>query len=392
MRFRAVGSVCEREWDVVCNRQLPFFFDGSVLGAAATGFGGDREIIRTFAEEIQVFNAMVEVNKSLKDFNTFGVDCVAREYAEFRAAEDFDMVRELYARWGGLRILGGGSNTVFAASVFEGCVLRVCNKGMELLEEGEDYVLLRVAAGESWRNFVRWCCEKMYCGLENLAAIYGTVGAAPVQNIGAYGVQVADYIESVECFDMADGTKRIVPAEDCNFGYRYSCWKKGRENELICSVVFRLKKHFVPQTGYAAVAKMLEEKGVKNLTPLTMCDMITDLRNSKLPDVKILGNAGSFFKNPTVSEETFERLKAMDEGLVSFKEDKGIKLSAAYLIEHCGFKGKRFGNVGMHAKQALVLVNYGGAEGKEIVDFAEKVIETVFDKYGVRLEIEAHIV
>lgn len=340
----------------------------------------------------QVFNIMVEANKSLKEFNTFSIDCVAREYAEFKGAEDFDMVRELYDRRGGLRILGGGSNTVFAEEVFEGCVLRVCNKGMEVLEEDEDFVVLRVAAGEVWREFVRWCCGKMYCGLENLAAIYGTVGAAPVQNIGAYGVQVADYIERVECFDLATGEMRSVNARDCEFDYRYSRWKKGNGNELIYSVVFRLRKHFVPQTGYAAVARMLEEKEVKDLTPLAMCDMITDLRNSKLPDVTVLGNAGSFFKNPTVSEEVFERLKAEDENLVSFKEDKGVKLSAAYLIERCGFKGKRFGNVGMHAKQALVLVNYGGATGKEIVAFAKQVIETVYEKYGVRLEIEAHIV
>ena len=340
----------------------------------------------------QVFNMMVEANKSLKEFNTFSIDCVAREYAEFKGVEDFDMVQELYARRGGLRILGGGSNTVFTEEVFDGCVLRVCNRGIEVLEENEDFVVLRVAAGEVWREFVRWCCEKMYCGLENLAAIYGTVGAAPVQNIGAYGVQVADYIERVECFNMATGEMRSVNARDCEFDYRYSRWKKGTGNELIYSVVFRLRKHFVPQTGYAAVARMLEGKEVKDLTPLAMCDMITNLRNSKLPDVTVLGNAGSFFKNPTVSEEVFKSLKAEDENLVSFKEDKGVKLSAAYMIEHCGFKGKKVGNVGMHAKQALVLVNYGGATGKEIVAFAKQVIETVYDKYGVRLEIEAHIV
>lgn len=355
-------------------------------------FGGGREIIRTFAMVFQVFNIMVETNKNLKDFNTFSIDCIAREYAEFKGAEDFDMVRDLYAQKGSLKILGGGSNTVFAEELFNGCVLRVCNKGMEVLEEGEDFVVLRVAAGEVWREFVRWCCEKMYCGLENLAAIYGTVGAAPVQNIGAYGVQVADYIEWVECFDMAKGEMKQVNAKDCKFDYRYSRWKKGNENELIHSVVFRLRKHFTVQTGYAAVARMLEGKEVKNLTPLAMCDMITDLRNSKLPDVKVLGNAGSFFKNPTVSEEVFKSLKAEDENLVSFKEDKGVKLSAAYMIEHCGFKGKKVGNVGMHSKQALVLVNYGGATGKEIVAFANKIIESVYDKYGVKLEIEAHIV
>lgn len=355
-------------------------------------FCGGREIIRIFATVFQVFNMMAEANKSLKEFNTFSIDCVAREYAEFKGAEDFDMVQELYARRGGLRILGGGSNTVFTEEVFDGCVLRVCNRGIEVLEENEDFVVLRVAAGEVWREFVRWCCEKMYCGLENLAAIYGTVGAAPVQNIGAYGVQVADYIERVECFNMATGEMRSVNARDCEFDYRYSRWKKGNGNELIYSVVFRLRKHFTVQTGYAAVARMLEGKEVKNLTPLAMCDMITDLRNSKLPDVTVLGNAGSFFKNPTVSEEVFKSLKAEDENLVSFKENKGVKLSAAYMIEHCGFKGKKVGNVGMHSKQALVLVNYGGATGKEIVAFANKIIESVYDKYGVKLEIEAHIV
>ncbi len=335
---------------------------------------------------------MIELNKNLKDYNTFSLECIAKEYVEFESEGDFALVQDKFRQYGNLLILGGGSNTVFKDKVYEGCVLRVCNKGVEVLEEDENEILLRVAAGEVWREFVLWCCENNYCGLENLAAIYGTVGASPVQNIGAYGVQVSDYVAWVESFDMASGEKKKTLAKDCLFDYRFSRWKKENKNELIYSVVFRLKKNFTPQLSYAAISKTIEEEQITDLTAQKMCELITQVRNSKLPDVTLLGNVGSFFKNPTVSKAEFERLKELDENMVSFDDKDGVKLSAAYLIQSCGFKGERFGNVGMHAKQALVLVNYGQAEGKEIVDFANRVIESVYQKFNVRLEIEAHIV
>lgn len=335
---------------------------------------------------------MIELNKNLKDYNTFSLECIAKEYVEFESEDDFALVQDKFRQYGNLLILGGGSNTVFKDKVYEGCVLRVCNKGVEVLEEDENEILLRVAAGEVWREFVLWCCTKNYCGLENLAAIYGTVGASPVQNIGAYGVQVADYIEWVESFDMLSGEKRKTLARDCMFDYRFSRWKKANKNEMIYSVAFRLRKTFVPQLSYAAIAKTIEEKQIKDLTALKMCELITEVRNSKLPDVKLLGNVGSFFKNPTVSNAEFERLKQEDENIVSFEDKDGVKLSAAYLIQSCGFKGERFGNVGMHAKQALVLVNYGQATGEEIHNFAKHVIDTVKQTFDVDLEIEAHIV
>lgn len=335
---------------------------------------------------------MIKQDKSLKEFNTFGLECIAKEYLEFSDKEDFPSIREAFERHGNLQILGGGSNTVFKTSVFEGCVLRVCNKGIEVLEEDENEIVLEVAAGEVWREFVLWACKRNYCGLENLAAIYGTVGAAPVQNIGAYGAQVADYIEWVECFDMSNGERKRFYAKDCQFDYRFSRWKKDNKNELICSVAFRLKKAFTPQLSYSAISQSISEEEVKNLTAERMCEIITEIRNSKLPDVKTLGNVGSFFKNPTVSKAEFERLKQKDENIVWFEDKNGVKLSAAYLIQSCGFKGKRFGNVGMHAKQALVLVSYAQTTGEEILTFAHQVIDTVYQTFGIRLEIEAHIV
>ena len=335
---------------------------------------------------------MTEFDKSLKEYNTFGLDCTAREYLELHDESDFEYVCKKYAERGALLVLGGGSNTVFTNRVFEGCVLRVCNRGISVVKEDDTQVIVRAAAGEVWREFVLWCCQRGYCGLENLAAIYGTVGASPVQNIGAYGVQVADLIEEVEYLDMSCGAKKRIKAADCEFDYRFSRWKKANKNELIYSVSFRLQKEFVPNLSYAAVANNMSEKERETLTPLAMCNLITKVRNSKLPDVATLGNVGSFFKNPVVSKEQFETLKAKDASIVSFDDKNGVKLSAAWLIEHCGFKGKRFGNVGMHEKQALVLVNYGGASGKEIVDFARLVKETVLQNYGVKLEIEAHLV
>ena len=335
---------------------------------------------------------MTEFDKSLKGYNTFALDCTAREYLELHDESDFAEVCKKYAERGSLLVLGGGSNTVFTNRVFDGCVLRVCNKGVSVVKEDDTQVIVRAAAGEVWREFVLWCCQRGYCGLENLAAIYGTVGASPVQNIGAYGVQVADLIEEVEYLDMSCGAKKRIKAADCDFDYRFSRWKKANKNELIYAVSFRLQKEFVPNLSYAAVANNMSEKEREALTPLAMCNLITKVRNSKLPDVATLGNVGSFFKNPVVSKEQFETLKAKDASIVSFDDKNGVKLSAAWLIEHCGFKGKRFGNVGMHEKQALVLVNYGGASGKEIVDFARLVKETVLQNYGVELEIEAHLV
>lgn len=341
---------------------------------------------------VLAFVFMMEYNKSLKEYNTFGLDCTAKEYVEFANEDDLPLIKDLFARYGELLILAGGSNTVFKDSSFEGCVLRVCNKGIEVLEEDENEIVLRVAAGEVWREFVLWACKKNYCGLENLAAIYGTVGAAPVQNIGAYGAQVADYIEWVESFDMSNGEIKRFYAKDCQFDYRFSRWKKDNKNELICYVAFRLKKAFTPQLSYSAISQSISEEEAKNLTAERMCEIITEIRNSKLPDVKTLGNVGSFFKNPTVSKAEFERLKQKDENIVWFEDKNGVKLSAAYLIQSCGFKGKRFGNVGMHAKQALVLVNYGQATGEEIHNFAKHVIDTVKQTFDVDLEIEAHIV
>ncbi len=334
---------------------------------------------------------MIEKDKSMKQYNTFGLECTAKEYMEFKSPKDLEKIRERYLQGGRCYILGGGSNTIFVRSVFEGCVFKVCNKGINILKETDDEVIVQAAAGEIWSDFVRWCCEKNYCGLENLAGIFGTVGASPVQNIGAYGVQVSDFIEWVEYYDLKKGITTKIQAEDCVFAYRTSRWKYSLGTELITSVAFRLKKNFTPNLSYAAVARFIEKEQIKDLTPTLLCDIITQIRNSKLPDPKILGNVGSFFTNPTISNKRAAELKEKDKDLVTFDEGKKTKLSAGYMIEKCGFKGKRSGNVGMHETQALVMVNYGKASGEEIVAYAHRIMFAVFEIYGVKLEIEAHI-
>lgn len=335
---------------------------------------------------------MEKTTKNLKAFNTFAIDCTAEAYFEFTSKEQLPQTAQIYAQYPKTHILGGGSNTVFLNNRISGAVIRICNKGIETLEENDRNVIVRVAAGESWEGFVRWACKRGYCGIENLAAIPGTVGAAPVQNIGAYGAQAEDSIAWVESFDMARQKFIQTKKEDCRFGYRNSRWKSENKQELIHSVVFSLNKNFVPNTDYKALREYMERNPEKNPTPERICEIVTEIRNSKLPDPKILGNAGSFFKNPTVDKDEYERLKSKFKNLVAFEEQDGYKLSAAWLIESCGLKGKRFGNVGMHEKQALVMVNYGGATGKQIADFALRVRQTVKDRFDVDLQTEAHMV
>ena len=330
--------------------------------------------------------------RNLKSLNTFSIDCIAKNFVEFYSEEDFEKIDKAYLESDKIHILAGGSNTVFLNKEYEGTIIKIESKGKKIISEEVDCVAVEVSAGENWADFVRWACLNGYSGLENLAAIPGQVGASPVQNIGAYGMQVADRILWVEVHNMKTSDNYRIMNKDCEFDYRFSRWKTSRKEELIYKVVFLLDKAFQPKLDYAAIRSYMEENKVKEVTPLSMCDMVTEIRNSKLPDPEILPNAGSFFKNPTISEEKFNELKNEFPQIVSFSQANAIKLSAAWLIEQCGFKGKRYNCVGMHAKQALVMVNYGEATGEEVLSFANFVIEKVEEKFGVRLEIEAHLI
>ncbi len=331
-------------------------------------------------------------NKNLKSLNTFAIDCVAKNFVEFNSEEDFKKIDKAYNEFQKVHILAGGSNTVFLKEEYDGTIIKIENKGKQIISEEVDSVAVEVSAGENWAEFVRWTCLNGFSGLENLAAIPGQVGASPVQNIGAYGMQVADRILWVEVHNMKTSDNYRIMNRDCEFDYRYSRWKTSHKEELIYKVVFLLDKQYQPKLDYAAIKSYLEENKVNPITPIKMCDIVTKIRNSKLPNPEILPNAGSFFKNPTISQEQFEDLKSRFAQIVSFSQTDAIKLSAAWLIEQCGFKGERYNCVGMHAKQALVMVNYGGARGADILNFANFVIEKVEEKFGVKLEIEAHLV
>jgi UDP-N-acetylmuramate dehydrogenase len=330
--------------------------------------------------------------RNLKSLNTFAIDCVAKNFVEFDSEKDFEKIDKAYRESEKVHILAGGSNTVFLNKEFDGTIIKIENKGKTIISEEVDSVAVEVNSGENWAEFVRWACLNGFSGLENLAAIPGQVGASPVQNIGAYGSQVADRILWVEVHNMKTSDNYRIMNADCEFDYRFSRWKTSHKEELIYKVVFLLDKVFRPQLDYAAIRSYLEENKINEVSPLQMCDIVTEIRNSKLPDPEILPNAGSFFKNPTISQEQFEDLKQRFPQIVSFSQPNAVKLSAAWLIEQCGFKGERYNHLGMHAKQALVMVNYGDATGEDVLNFANLVIEKVEEKFGVRLEIEAHLI
>ena len=327
-------------------------------------------------------------NASLKTYNTFGIDVKARWLSSFSSQE------ELSASLSGrpLFILGGGSNILFTRD-FDGLVLRNEIKGVELVREDEHYVYVRAGAGENWHGFVQHCLHRNWAGVENLSLIPGNVGAAPMQNIGAYGVEIKEVFYELSAYDLAEKKVYTFSLNDCAFGYRESVFKqryKGRF--VILDVTFRLNKFPKFHTEYGAIREELEKMGVKELSIQAISQAVVRIRQSKLPDPAEIGNAGSFFKNPTVSNEKFASLTKAFPGIVGYPVDAGVKLAAGWLIEQCGWKGYRKGDAGCHARQALVLVNYGHAGGREIYDLSEEILQSVKAKFGVELEREVNII
>jgi len=288
-------------------------------------------------------------------------------------------------------ILGGGSNILLTRDI-DGLVLKNEIRGIDLVHEDEEHVYVKVGAGEVWHSFVQHCLGRDWAGVENLSLIPGSVGAAPMQNIGAYGVEIKDVFHELEAYALNEQKVYTFSCNDCEFGYRESIFKgKYKDRMIILNVTFRLNKVPVFHTSYGDIRQELEKMGVNALSILAVSEAVIHIRQSKLPDPAKLGNAGSFFKNPTVSKEKFEQLQAEFPAIVAYPRPVGLKLAAGWLIEQCGWKGFRRGDAGCHAKQALVLVNYGNATGGEIYDLSEEILYSVKEKFGILLEREVNI-
>ena len=335
---------------------------------------------------------IIQQNISLKKFNSFSCDVNASNFTTIHSTEQLIEALD----WCNNNkmpfiILGAGSNILFTKQV-DALVLKIEIKGIQKTNETSSAVYLSVGAGENWHNFVSYCVQKSWGGIENLSLIPGTVGAAPIQNIGAYGVEVKETIANVTAYDTLTNQWVTIYNIDCDFGYRTSLFKKEKNRFIICKVDFYLQKQPSLRTAYGAIREVLHQKNIQNPSLVDVSNAIIQIRTQKLPDPKIVGNAGSFFKNPTVSKEVFEQLKLTHVDMMAFPiSDLTYKLAAGWLIEHSGFKGYRKGAIGCYEKQALVIVNYGNGTGKEILAFSEEIINAVYQKFGVHLETEVNI-
>lgn len=338
---------------------------------------------------------MIQENISLKPYNTFGIDAVAKGLATFSNLEQLEEVlKEAEKRnYKCQLVLGGGSNILLTGD-FDGLVLKNEIDGIEVVAEDADFIYVKGGAGEVWHHFVLHCLEKGYAGIENLSLIPGNIGASPMQNIGAYGVEIKDVFHQLEAYHIGDKTIQLFNTADCRFGYRESVFKNIYKGQyIILSVIYKLLKKPRFNTSYGAIQQELDNMGVKDLSIQAISQAVINIRSSKLPDWKLVGNAGSFFKNPTVDNDVAQKLKETFPKMVSFPFENGkTKLAAGWLIEQCGWKGYRKGDAGCYDKQALVLVNYGHATGAEIYAISEQIIQSVNEKFGVTLEREVNII
>ncbi len=335
----------------------------------------------------------IEENKSLLRYNTFGMDVSSRFFLEINSSSDIqNFLLDKKLNDLPFLVLGGGSNVLFTKN-FDGIVLKSNIKGIEVVKEDPDHYYLKAGAGEVWHQLVLYCIKNNIGGLENLSLIPGTVGAAPIQNIGAYGVEQKDVFHELEAIAIAENKKVTFSNQECAFGYRDSIFKnKSKSKYIISSVTFRLFKKAQFNTSYGAINQEMEKMEVKEISIEAISQAVCNIRRSKLPDPEKIGNAGSFFKNPVVVNEKFELLKKEFPSIVAYRNsDKDMKLAAGWLVEQSGWKGRSFGKYGVHKDQALVLVNYGGAKGNEIFDLSEKIILSVKEKFGVVLEREVVI-
>jgi len=333
----------------------------------------------------------INENFSLKPYNTFGIEARARFFNTFSSVEELEEYLMFYSQYS-IFILGAGSNILFTKD-YDGAVLKNDLRGIELLHEDADYVYVKAGAGENWHQFVLHCINHNWAGIENLSLIPGNVGASPIQNIGAYGVELDDVFWSLEAFHLSERRIHTFTREDCEFGYRDSVFKgRYKDQFAILSVTFQLKKKPIFHTDYGAITQELEKMGVKELNIKAVSQAVINIRSSKLPDPQTIHNSGSFFKNPEISNEKYEELKLNFPDIIAYPLAKGtVKLAAGWMIEQCGWKGYRKGDAGCHARQALVLVNFGNAKGSEIYDLSEEILQSVNKKFAVLLEREVNI-
>ncbi|MEX2029317.1 MAG: UDP-N-acetylmuramate dehydrogenase [Candidatus Paceibacterota bacterium] len=341
----------------------------------------------------------IERDYNLSQLNTFGISAKAMFFVEIHSEQDLkELFNTAEFKNNPKLFLGGGSNVLFIQD-FDGLVILNKLKGIEIVEENSEKVLVRCMGGEIWHDLVIFAVERGYWGIENLALIPGTVGAAPMQNIGAYGVELASVLENVEAYEIETGMKKVFTAEECQLGYRDSVFKNSLKGKyFIFAITLKLNKAGQPNISYKTLQEYLENNKIEVKTSKHISDAVSAIRKSKLPDPINIPNAGSFFKNVFVSEKKFNELIKLYPDMPHFFEGGVMKIPAAWLIEQCGpedgvsWKGYRIGNVGVHERQALVLVNYGGASGTEVQNLAERIIADVKEKFGLRLVPEVNFI
>ena len=330
-------------------------------------------------------------NFSLKNHNTFGIEAKAKQFIAIHSKEELASLLENHKD---IFILGGGSNMLLTKDI-EKLVVHVDIKGIEVIDATEDFVWIKANAGENWHEFVRYCIDHNYGGIENLSLIPGNVGTTPIQNIGAYGVEIKDTFFSCEAMEI--GSQKLVTfdKDTCHFGYRESIFKNELKNQyIITSVTFKLtKRNHILNTSYGAIETELTANGIANPTLKEISNAVITIRRSKLPDPKELGNSGSFFKNPIIKKSDYEKIATQFPEIPHYTvSETEVKVPAGWLIEKAGFKGKRFGDAGIHKNQALVLVNYGNATGSEILAVSKDIQKTIFDLFGIHIEAEVNII
>lgn len=336
----------------------------------------------------------IEENISLRSYNTFGIEAKARYFYKISTEEQLiELINTPIFKSEPHFILGGGSNVLFTKD-YAGLIIKVDLKGIRIVEETEQTVSIHVKSGEVWHNLVMHCVLHAWGGIENLSLIPGTVGAAPIQNIGAYGVEIKEVIENVECIDLTTGKYKSFNNQECCFGYRESIFKhQFKENIFISSVTLSLtKKNHVFNTSYGAITDTLKAMNITQPTLKSVSDAVIHIRKNKLPDPSLIGNAGSFFKNPSIALSHYENLKNSYPQIPGYHSvNQDVKVPAGWLIEQCNWKGKRINDIGVHTQQALVLVNYGNGKGEEIFQLAMQIISSVKEKFNITLTPEVNL-
>lgn len=335
----------------------------------------------------------IQKNVSLKPYNTFGIDIKAKFFVEINSVKELKELLQLN-NYPNPFFIGGGSNILLTKNL-DALVTHINIKGIESLSETDHTVLVKVNAGEDWHEFVEWCIHRDFGGIENLALIPGNVGTAPIQNIGAYGVELKDVFVECEAINIATGVSRVFKKKQCNFGYRNSIFKEDEKGKyVIVNVTFQLtKNNHSLKTSYGAITSKFKELNISKPTIKDVADVVIAIRSTKLPDPKEIGNSGSFFKNPVIRKNDFIKLQQNFPEIPSYPiSENEIKIPAGWLIEKAGFKGKTFGNYGVHKNQALVLVNYGDAKGKDIYNLSKLIQKTIKTLFDINLEAEVNII